>query len=314
MTEQKNDKELEFQLVRNERIFEHPTFGRVRLRRPTPSQESFIAEERRNQYHRDLKNPDILSKTELEQIYIKRGMWSASEASRMADLSKKVGDIMAALDGVGFRSLDPLLDEFHDAVTELRDHFAEDEEALAAVNRYFDLDKTPTASDRFLMRDRAKSSAMDDVIQRAEGTRAQIDLLYELAKARNELNVLQQKHTRLFVDSIESRMDRKEEFARLYCCATHADTGTALWPTFDEMLDAPAEVIETLMNEMFYFMYGITDEFKEVLSRHGFIQRATDTDDSSEGSPGRPQSNSDGESLDSEPTSSSEPTESSPAS
>lgn len=300
------------ELLRNERIIEHQTFGLVRLKRPTAHQERMIAEVRRKQYQADLKNRDVLSRDEIEQIAVERGMWSADISDRMTDLTRRVGEAMGILDGIGFKSLSHLLEGYQTNVTELLGLFAEQPEIQDVVRAYYNLDVPQDAKDRAKILDSAPSTRVDDLIDQGETLRVQIELLHDMAKVRTELERLRMKETRLFLDSLESRADRAEELARVYYCSTKAATGEPLYPSFDGpdgILHADPSETEVLVLKMAYFVNGVTPEFEEVLGRFGFTRRLTDTGDSSEGSHGQPESNSVGDSQESESSPSSEPSE-----
>lgn len=313
---------LREELVRNERFIDHPTFGRVCLKRPTPRKERLIAEVRRKQYHKDLQDPDILSKAQLENLAVNRNMWSRDKADRLADLSHKSGEIMGVLDGLGYRSLEDLTGEYQETYEKVsnllkpkegeklskRDQKSLDD-ATAALERYFDPDEGPSPTDKKLIMDAAPSTEVDDLLDTADRLRVQIDLLRDLSEIQKDLRELQEEQSRLFKDSLESRADRAEELAQIYYCCTAEETGDPLWPEFDGILDADPDDVETLMMEMFYFANGITEELKEILGRHGFTRRVleTDTEDSSESSPEHPTPNSDGEPQENDSTPSSEP-------
>lgn len=308
-TEQAIEATLEAELIYNERVVTHPKFGKVRIKRPTPAEERLISEARRRQYHADLKDDAILSKDEIEAIAIRRGMWSPALTARLKDLTRRTGEAMAILDTIGFESFDDLMASYGAAETDLTVLFGENEEIRPVIRRYFSLGEKPAIADRSAIIDAAPSSRVDDVLEKAEGLRVQIEVLEEMLKLRSELWDLQMKQTRLYVDSLESRSDRAEELAKVYYCMSQAESGGRLWPTVDEIWNAEAEDIEILILEFHYFVHGTTDQTKEAMAKYGFIKRLTDTKPSSESSPVQPQSNSDGESPESEPTASSPDTE-----
>ena len=311
-TEHAVETTLQSELLYNERIIQHPTFGDVRLARPTPFQENLIAEARRKQTHKDMRDPDVLSRDQLEKLAVEKGMWSPEMTQRITDLTHKTGEAMGLLEFIGFKSFDDVLADFQTVVQKLLGEYADNEEIQKTIGRYFDLDVKPTPADRNLITDAATGSHIDDMMEEADNLRIQLDLLNEMFKVRKELNELQAKQARVFLDSLENRADRAEELAILYYCSTDAKTGKPLWPNFDDIRHARAEDIEFLMTEYHYFRHGITDEFKETLGKYGFIRRLSDTPSSSDDSPDQPQFNSDGESPATTPTASSEATESSP--
>lgn len=299
---------LKDELMRNERIFKHPSFGTLKLQRPTPRQERDIAEARRRQYHKDLKDASILSKSELEKEAIRRGIWSKDKTEQMTTLQNRIGQIMGLLDSVGYENVDIVLDKYHRAIEKLRELYKDNDEAQTVITRYFHLDEKQNIEDYNYLFKNANTTEIDEVMSEAQLFRTQIELLYELSTARKEMQPLLQEHVRLNMDSIESRMDRVEQLAKLYYCTTKED-GTSVWPTFDAMWDAPPQELEFLLEEMWCFEQGIPEEQRKILGRHGFMLREP-TEASSEDSPGNPQPNSNGESVQKEQTSSSASTES----
>jgi hypothetical protein len=306
----RNDDTLEQELTFNERIIEHPKIGHLKLIRPTPRIERLISEERRKQHHKDLRNPDVLSRKEVERYVIERGVWSEEESNRISDLWKRIGQIMTVLDITGFTDLESLASEYREVVDAIYEAYAEDSPARAAVRRFFDVvaDRRETA-DRVVLKQESPGTEQDDRLEQAEELYAQILLAKELNDIRVELDRLQERSTELFLECVENRADRAEETARLYYCVRKVDEDAPFWPSIDAVLDSPREVMSYIQQEMYFFRHGITSEFQSLLGRHGFTQRVNDTVDSSDDSPGHPQSNSDGESPASEPISSSEVTE-----
>lgn len=290
---------LEEELIRNARVVEHPTFGQVKIQRPTPRMERMIADERRKQYHKDLKDKTILSRAEIEREAIERGMWSPTDAEKVAELVRKVGGLMGVLEALEYKSLDEVIDAYYRLQRDLIGQF-EQSEVHEAIERYFDLEQQPMQADRSLIWNEAPNTTVDELLDTGDHLRTQIDLLQEMLNVRKELNALQKRQVEIFLDSIESRAERAEELARIYFCCSKAESGLPLWPTFDDAWDADPSDIEVLISEVYYFMHGITEEFKVLLGKHGFIQRVADIEDSSESSQGHPELSLDGELQESE--------------
>lgn len=296
---------LEDEIVRNYRYVEHPTFGRIKLQRPTPRITRLIAEERRKQYHRDLKDRNILSRFQIEQEAMERGIWSKEETRRQGELLRLIGVTMGTLEARNFKTLEDVVLEFLKTQKEMLTLFEEIEEAKPAVERFFDLDNPASPSDKALIFSKAPSTRVDELIEEAERLRGIIDEVKKMSEYRRELDSIQDKESQLFSESIEGRADRAERMAQIYyCCVSDGDK--PLWPTFEAMWDAAQEDIEFLILEHYYFTHGITAEFRDILSRHNFIQREPDIAPSSESSPEPPQISSDGEQPQSEEPISSE--------
>jgi hypothetical protein len=303
------DATLETELFYNERIIQHPTFGSVRLRRATPAQDRLISEARRKQYHSDLKDDGILSRDEIEAIAIRRGMWAPQLTERITTLTRRTGEAMGILEVIGFTSIEALLDVLNSTVSELLALFGDNEEIRAVIARYGNLDETNGLEDRNAIIAAAPSTQVDDLLDKIDAQRSQIEIVEEMLGIRRELTDLQVKQARLFVDSVESRADRAEELAKVYYCCTLVETGGPLWPTYDDIWNAPAEDVEVLILQLHYFQNGVTLEMEETLEKYGFIKRLGGTKDSSEDAPDQPLPSFDGESAESEPTDSSPATE-----
>jgi hypothetical protein len=302
---------LQNELLYNERIIQHPKFGAVRITRPTPGQEKLIAEARRGQTHKDMRDPDVLSNDQLERLAIEKGMWTADMSARITDLTQKTGEAMGLLESIGFQTFDAVLEDFQSTVKALLDSYEDNAPIAETVSRYFDLDEKPSVADRAAITDAAPGSQIDDLMDKGDHLRVQIDLLNEMFKVRKELNSLQEKQSRVFLDSLEKRSDRAEELATIYYCATLVDGGY-LWPSYADIWNSRTEDVEFLLQEYHYFRHGITEEFRETLGKYGFIKRLTDTKASSADSHDQPGPSSDGESQEKAQSPSSPATESQP--
>lgn len=295
---------LEDELIRNCRIFDHPTYGRVIIKRPTPRQEKLIADERRRQYHKDLKDKDILSRSEILKLAKDREMWDEEDAAKEKELSQQIASLMGSLEALDYKDFDQVVDEYYETQTKLRSLNKENDEVLLAVGRYFDVDNDPLRGDRMLIFKEAPNSDVETLLERADLLRAQLDTLKQLFEIRRQHNKLQIVKTELLLDSLESRAERAERVAQIYYCCLKDDA--PLWPTFDAAWDASPEDIELLIMELEYFNHGVTEEARAMLEKYGFLQRASVIASSSEDSPEAPTPSSDGESPESEQLISSE--------
>lgn len=309
--EQATEKTMLDELTRNERLFDHPVYGPVKLQRPNARRERLIAEIRRKQYHADLQDKSILSKTELEKEAIRRGMWSPERKALMDGLMARAGELMTLLDLTGYEGVDQMLNDYQAVVNDLVNLFDGHEQAaevVGAIVRYYNLDADPEAEDREIIRTNAPSTEVDDKMDRAKVLRTQIEMMHELGKVRKEHQEIMHDYIRLTKDSIESRMDRVESLANIYHCATKPD-GQPLWETFESMWDDDPYDVALVEEELYFFNYGYTSEFKKMLGKHGFMLRVPDTSDTSESSPGHPKSSFSGELPESEPSTSSSSSE-----
>lgn len=297
---------LQDELIRNERIVTHPVLGTIKIQRPTPRKERLIAEARSREYNRLIADPGVLSNAELEVLATRRGIWDEDQTSRMNELSGKSGQLMGLLQALEYDTVDAVSDEYGTLYSRALELFSGEDAATTreAIERYFSLEEDPQLEDRAAITTAAPSTEVDDILDRADVVRAQMDLLMELTDVRNELTKLQLDYARIFKGSLESQTSRVEELAQMYYLCTNAETGEYLWPSLDDAWDLDPEIIEFLMTQLFYFANSIDPEYQELLEKHGFTKRVADLKQLSEDSPVHPQTNSDGEPLQDEPTSS----------
>jgi hypothetical protein len=310
-TERSKDVVLLDEVARNERTIHHKKFGGVKFSRPTPRKERLIADVRRMQSNSDLRDPDVFTRDEIEKRYVERGAWSKEKSARMEELTFDVLRMMGQLEGSGYDSVEAVLIDYQTLHLKLLSKMEPGSASAEAVNRYFDMKTEPTYEDRKLILEAATSTEVDDFLEEADLRRTQYDYLNLLADTRKELKELRRAQERMFVDSLESRADRAEEMASLYYCAVSADTGNPLWPTFESMWDEDPQVLAELIMELYYFTHGVDEEMRGFLGKHGIIPRESGnvTRATSGDLPETPLPNSDGESLPSEQTSSSEDSE-----
>lgn len=291
------DAVLEAELAFNERVLSHPKFGRIRLRRPTPRKELAIAEAYRRSQQRDLFDDSIKSRTEIAKRAAERGMWSEDMESQLAEMQLRFAKLIQSLHTVGYESLQSVMEGFLVAAGALTAKFAGEENAPVreAITRLLDLSATPTAKDRKLVMDAAKDTEVDRLLEETDSLRAQVELLQDFAAVRAGVDELFRVQSELFSNTIEGRARRAQEFAQIYHCIEDAKTGKPLWPTEEAMLDEEQTVIAGLQTELSCFFNGVTEEYRDMVGRFGFLQRVSVTEEQSDDSPAHPQPNSDGE-------------------
>jgi hypothetical protein len=299
------EKQLAVELLKNQRIVEHPELGQVMLKRPNLEDDAAIGEARRKSYQRDMKNPDVLSRSELEKFATQRGMWDVTIPTRIQELMAKTGQAMATLEGTGFVTVERLYSELDRLGTEVIAAFPNTEpldiEVKDAAQR---LISTLDYTDYELVERYAPSTTVYEQLTEMKLIHNQIKILEDFILERKELSELQVKQTELFVDSIESRAEREQEYATLYHCCLSPD-GKPIWPSIDVMKRIDPETIGFLIREYSYFTNGITPEFQEMLAKYGFLQRLSDTVNGSDDTPVQPESKLDGVTTDEVPTDSS---------
>jgi len=296
---------LEHELVANQRFAYHDKFGGVVISRPTPAVERKIAEERRRVYHRDLKDDSILTSDEVSEILKRRGVWTQAKTDRMQSLSVDSAQLMSRLTALGYESPSKMIVGLLSTKGKLLMAFADaDQEILDTLERIFNTDIPMDPADLALVGRAQPTEDVYNLIGLAEGYLIQHQLLKEFQEVKVELGDLVETHAKFFGDTIESRGSQTERMARIYYCMRNAENGNALWPQFEDMWEEERDIIEWCSAQLYYFEYGVTPEQAKALQIHGFMARGIDIDDSSESSQDLPQSNSDGELLESKSESS----------
>ncbi len=301
------DKILEQELVSNQRFTYHAGLGPIIIARPTPALERKIAEERRKVYHTDLKDSSVLTSEEVSRILNERGVWSADDDERLAGLTTDSAELMTRLTALGYESPSLLYLAIIKAKGALTSQYGEDitPEISEALERVFDMDTELVHDDLKLLVTNSTNSDMHELISDVQGFVLQMEMLREFADVKVELGDLLETHTKFFGDTIEARGAQVERMARVFFCMRTPE-GESLWDTLDDMWNEKPEIVAWCSSQLYYFEYGISDEYARALQTHGFMGRVTDTEDTSESSQGHPESNSDGELPESEPPSSSE--------
>lgn len=285
---------LEQELVRNERIITHSRFGALRLRRPTPAMDASIAEQRRKVYHRDLKDDTILTKEEVAQILLKRGIWTPDHDEKMQSFTVKSGELMLKLTALGYDPTSNLYAEIMLAKADLEKAIRDENvEVTEDLERIFSDPEIPSFQDIRVLGDTVERPLE---VQKLSNLTFQMNILTEFAEIKAQLQNLLVTYTKFFGDTIEERANRAERMAQIFFCVTSQEDDTRLWTSFENMWDENPEDIAWLHSQLFNFQNGITEEYATVLQTYGFMERVTDTGRSSEDSQDHPQSKSDGES------------------
>lgn len=285
-------------LVKSEGI---TPFERVRFTRPNPRRKAKIADAVQKRYHADLKNPDILSNEQISKFVEERGEWTPIMAEKMFNLLDETQRLQGELyvEGIGEADWQA---EMLTAAAALRDELekadykdvAEKQNVLAILERWSaympshrgaytqmyakDQDLAEYSVDRdlvFLM-DRMPSEASVAALHTLDDLRDKAVRYMELQMKRRDLVILQNKHAKIFADSVESRRDQSEEMARVYFCSEQVDAEDkplgALAKTLDLAWDLPEEMIRWLIIEHYFFANGLPDAARDYLETFGFLK------------------------------------------
>lgn len=278
-----------------------PDMAFVRFTRQNPRRKSKIAEAVQRRFHADLKNPDILSNDQIAKFCQERGEWTSEMSERMFDLIAETQKLQGELyvEGLGEANWG---EEMQSAVEIIRAEIekteyvdaAEKEQVLVVLGRWADYTPMRQAIytamyaadqgveayvvDRDLawLLDRVPSEESVTALELLNDLRDKVLRYIDLQQKRTELNVLQEKHARIFADSVESRRDQAEEMARVYFCterATEDEKGAGpLATTLDALWDFPEDAIRWLIIELHFFANGLTDAARDYLETFGFLK------------------------------------------
>ena len=291
-----------------------PTISRVRFTRLNPSRRRKIAEVVQKQYHRDLKDPSILSHEQLRELVEQRGEWSVVLDEEMKTLQSSTSRAMGELYAHGllndewglemmrltalFRAkLETLLENVDQRreLQEMFDRWAEyqTEHAAEYTTKYAAdqgrAEYSPDVDQQQLLIAVGNDTELVDVVYKVEELRDRLYSFLKLQKDRLRLAELQLKHIKIFSESVEQRRDVTEEMARLYFTAERVDEAGApqgpLATTFETVWDFPEETVQWFLLEAYFFQNGIPDQAREYLETFGFLKAdpANETNPSSIG-------------------------------
>lgn len=278
---------------------------RVRFTRLNPSRRRKIAEVVQRQYHKDLRDPDILSHEQLVKLVTERGEWSEALTKEMHTLQESVNRRMGIL--FFAKSSDNVVEELWEKAdayrTLLKEHLTEPalENALTIFSRWVDYtpgvrafydethapaqNRATYSSDADLQRLYLVTPGLEHrtLLDEIEQLRDKVYDLIVLQRDRVRLNELVNKHAKIFSDSAEQRRDNAEDMARMYFTTERVDEdGKPLGPvadSFEALYDFPEDVIQWLLIESYFFQNGTPDEAREYLETVGFLVADRDLTD-----------------------------------
>lgn len=284
------------EIFRNRREITHPTFGKLLLRRPTPRDEAEIANIRGKEYHKLIMDDTILSQAELEKKAKARGIWTDEDEQKRSELQEALTNVLGIVEALGYRTPEKIYDEYTKTILELENLLKDNPEATAAIAEYANLETIPASKLKSVILNAASTTEVDDLLDTVETIRSQITMLNEYMKIRDSLLQINSKYSGVFADALENRVSRIETLAKIYYCV-RKDNGAPIWPSFSNIWDASSEEIGFLVDEVFCFEHGMTEQHKELMQKYGFMQRVTGDTELSAESPDPEMSSLDGESL-----------------
>jgi hypothetical protein len=283
-----------------------PTIRRVRFTRLNPGKRRKMAEVVQRQYHRDLKNADILSREQVLKFVTERGEWSDAMDKEMKELQERTNREMSLLFLDGAKDAtwaSELISEARAFRLWAADFILPDkrDETLAVFERWseYSTDQQDDYTARFAAsQERAQYShdadlqtlqlAIDHVeaygkLNDLDELRDKVGRVFRLQRDRIRLLDLQVKNAKIFADCVEQRRDNTEEMARVYFTTEQVNDADKpsgpLTETFDGLWDLPEDVVQWFLVESYFFQNGIPDEAREYLETFGFIKAERESAD-----------------------------------
>jgi hypothetical protein len=322
------DSQILTETALNERIIEHPKFGRVRFCMPTLQIQKKIDAVSRSQKKmllnafdevedpdnpgRMRKIPAYQSREVLAKEYKEKGWWTDEHEDRLEKLSSQHITQLTELELLGFDSAESCLAALSSLRIELEDIFVDEKRAkvLTAIRDITDVVKGYSLKLEKTLHNAASTTEVDDLLESVLRQQQIYEKYLELTSTYAELLGLQNEQSSLFSDSWQDQLRYYLRLAQVHYCVQNADTGEPLWPSLDEM---EAEVDNTLIrwvfDELGAFWQGLTEEMRDKLGKYDFIYGRSGSKPSSDDSPVQPESKPDGESPENEQTTSIEVTD-----
>jgi hypothetical protein len=315
------DSQILQETVFNQRIVNHRKLGAVRLRMPTLGIQKKIERSVRKHKKQLLAAKDEVegklvpayrSKEALRREYIESGWWSEEKEERREEVQQEQIALVAELEVLGFESEEKIIRELMDVRKKLLDYFDEEEheELRDHITMIVNPGYETTPEDRRKILDAATSTDVDELLDDLLVAQRMYKLYYELIKLSSEATELEIEYTNLFADSWQEQLQYFTRLAQVYYCTERVVDDSPIWPTMDDIEnEQDTDTVRWLFSELNDFWQGVSDEVREKRSKYDFFAPVTEELQSSDESPEEEPSKSDGQSVETEPISSTEVTD-----
>lgn len=313
-TQQQLDAIVEDDLHRGFRIVEVPESFKdtpsryVRISRLNPGKRRKIAEIVQRQYHKDLKNPDILSNEQILQLVKERGEWTEAMEIELRSLQKETAETLSQMffDGVAD---DQWVKDYVELTEEVKKMVAskvpadQQARAIEIFDRWAGYTKAShTRYDEQFAADQGKEAYSLDwdqqrlldlmpaeetvvLLEKVEDLRAKLERYTKYQEQRRRMHELQTRYARIFADSVEQRRDSAEEMAKLFLlCEFVNDIGIPVKPiaeSYEALWDNEDEFISWLSTETYFFLQGMPAEVRQYYEALGFRSAGREKTESS---------------------------------
>ena len=291
---------------------------RLQLVRLNPARRRQAAELVQRRYFQDMRDESLPSEAEIRTRAAKRGEWTAEHEARRTTLGEQSQRLMVGLYADGFaKGSEEWVARIQSMASTIRTSMGADHPQLALFDTWYQFVPGQDPENTFSP-DSALQQLFDalpehtELLEQIDDLKDRVARYWQLVEVRTELNALELRRSRVFDQTVESRRDQTEEWARLYVTARRIDEqGEDLGPlatTFDGLLEYPTEVLQYLTSESYLFQSGIPDAAREYLEVFGFLAPTSDSSAStpSDESPDAATPNSAGDAVTAVPSSSSE--------
>ena len=308
------DREILTEIVTNERIIAHPTKGRIKFRTPTLEIQRKIDAVARNKKKmlRDATDripdtdapngyrvvPAYRSRDALIKEYEALGWWTQENEEKLLNASTKYTELLTRLEILEFESEARIYQDIAEARERLTKLFEEQmtDEIKETLSRVALVGGEANYKDLQLLKEKASSTEVDDILDQITISRAQYDCYFDLATVRVELLKLEAERSSLFSDSWQEQLQYYIRLAQVYYCSEYAETGKPLYTTIEELeQEVDLDFIRWIFAELQAFWQGISTEARDRLAKYSFTDRLNLNKSSQEESPVQPESNKDGD-------------------
>jgi hypothetical protein len=310
---EKEDRQILSEIVRNEKIVEHPTKGKIRLILPTLDIQRKIDSVARGKKKmlREATDqvtdpstgatktvPSFKSRQMLEREYQENGWWTKEEEDKLQSLTHSYAGYLTQLELLGYESQEDIFEGLSEAREKLIKLVGDEpsNELQEAVFRLSMVGGDPDVADKRLVLNAATSTEVDDIVGEIEVLRRQFDSYKELAVLYNEVSKLEQEKSALFSDSWQSQLEYYVRLAQLFYCSEVIETKQSVFTSIDSMeKEEETSLITWMFTELNAFWQGLSDEARERMNKYGFTQRLGTEKSSSEELPAQTQPLPDGD-------------------
>lgn len=264
-----------------------PDLPAVRLVRMNPRRRRDAAVLVQKRYMVDMLDDALPSEAQMKELAAKRGEWTPVHDAERKQLGEESQQLMLGLYSDGFGEgaerwatrIDELSAQLRAAMPDAEDGEPHSMREVFETWRAW-VSEQP-GNDPAYNPDRALQQLYNafptfgDALSELDDLKDRVNRYWKLVRVRTKLNELELRRARVFDQTVESRRDQVEEYARLYATTTRLDAfgndAGPLTADFDALWDLPFDALSFLTTEAYLFSNGIADEARKYLETWGFL-------------------------------------------